>query len=167
MNVSPCPAAGFFECTPAQCPWSCGLDSVDTLLCQPGASTGEETDLLLELRSHLWRRTGAEEALRLFCDLRRRMEARHYLTFFRLRRWFENHLVAMVSSCPASTPQEVPVRLEHYCVEAVRRACLCAGLGKGVVLLAPRVRFAFRPPPERDESREWARSTSQPEIRPG
>ena len=57
----------------------------------------------------------------------------------------ENHLVALVRVCPAATVQEVPVRLNHYCVEAIRRVCLCASLGDGTVLLVPRLRFGFRP----------------------
>jgi hypothetical protein len=37
------------------------------------------------------------------------------------------------------------VKLDLFCVEAVRRACLCAAARRGVALLAPRVQFAFRP----------------------
>ena len=73
------------------------------------------------------------------------MEGRHYLAFFRIRRWLENHLMAVARVCPAGETREVPVRLNHYCVEAVRRACLCASLGRGSVLLVPRLGFVFRP----------------------
>ena len=107
--------------------------------------SGEETDLLLDLRWQLRQRTEAETALRLFCDLRRRMETRHYLAFFRLRRWLENHLAASVRICPAAAARTVSVKLDHYCVEAIRRVCLCAGLEAGSALLMPRLRFAFRP----------------------
>lgn len=110
----------------------------------PGAASGDETDRLLDLRWKLRQRTEAEPALRLFCELRLSMERRHYLAFFRLRRWLENHLLAAVRSCQASPPVRVPVRLDHFCVEAIRRACLCAGVGEGAVLLAPRLTFEFR-----------------------
>jgi hypothetical protein len=63
--------------------------------------------------------------------------------FFRCR-WLENHLFASVSVCPEAKPQFVPVKLDHYCVEAIRRACLCVALRQGYVLLAPRLRFTFR-----------------------
>ena len=109
------------------------------------AVSGEEVDLLLDLRWQLRRRTEAETSLRLFCDLRRRMERRHYLAFFRLRRWLENQLVAEVRICPAAAAGEVPVKLDHYCVEAIRRSCLCASLSRVAVMLVPRLRFAFRP----------------------
>lgn len=130
---------------PATCRWRCALEVIDELLAQPGGGvSGEETDLLLDLRWKLRRRDEAEAALRLFCDLRLRMEQRHYLAFFRVRRWLENHLVANVRRCPAAEPEFVPVKLNHYCVEAIRRVCLCAALGRGAVLLAPRLGFSFR-----------------------
>lgn len=135
------------ECAPSRCHWRCAPDVIDDLLCQPGAATAEEVDLLLELRSLLRHRAEGETVLRLFCDLRRRMETRHYLAFFRMRRWLENHLVAAVYPCPVAEPDRVRVRLDHYCVEAIRRACLCVSLSSGVALLAPRVRFEFRPMP--------------------
>jgi hypothetical protein len=117
---------------------------IDELLAAPGAASGEETDRLLDLRWKLRQRADAEVALRLFCDLRLSMERRHYLAFFRLRRWLENHLEAMVRREPESVPVPVALRLDAYCVEAIRRGCLCAGLGHGPALPAPRLAFRFR-----------------------
>ena len=128
------------------CRQRCALEVVDELLRLPRqAVTGEEVDLLLDFRWQLRRRTEAEATLRLFCDLRIRLENRHYLAFFRIRRWLENHLVASVRICPAAEERALPVKLDHYCVEAIRRVCLCASLGYGSILLAPKLRFAFRP----------------------
>ncbi len=133
------------ECTAATCRWRCALEVIDDLLGLPRAAvSGEEADLLLDLRWELRRRTEAETALRLFCDLRVRMEKRHYLAFFRLRRWLENQVSAEVRVCPAAPAKSEAFKLDHYCVEAVRRACLCASLRHGVVLLAPRLKFSFR-----------------------
>lgn len=120
---------------------------IDELLGLTGKVSGEESDLLLDLRWKLRQGREAEETLRLFCDLRVRMEQRHYLAFFRLRRWLENHLVAAIQICPAAEPERVPVRLDHYCVEAIRRMSLCAAARRGTVLLAPRLRFAFHEMP--------------------
>jgi len=106
--------------------------------------SGEEADLLLDLRWHLRTGDDAEGALRLFCDLRIRMERRHYLAFYRLRRWLENHLIATVQLCPAAEPHVMSVKFDRYCVEAIRRMCLCSALGRGSVMIAPRVRFSFR-----------------------
>jgi len=132
------------------------VEVIDELLCHAGAANGEETDLLLELRWKLRHREDPEGMLRLFCELRRRMEQRHYLAFFRIRRWLENHLMAAVQICPAADVHEIPVRLDHYCVEAVRRVCLCAALGRGAVQIAPRLRFAYRAPASAAVERELA-----------
>ena len=119
---------------------------IDELLRAPrDRVSGEEVDLLLDLRWQLGQCADAETALRGFCDLRVRMENRHYLAFFRLRRFLENHLVASVRVCPAAEERTLPVKLDHYCVEAIRRVCLCASLGYGAILLAPKLRFGFRP----------------------
>jgi hypothetical protein len=84
------------------------------------------------------------------------MEGRHYLPFFRIRRWLEHNLVASVSICPAAEAHEVHVQLDHYCVEAVRRVCLCAALGRGAVMIAPRLRFEYRKPASVETVREFA-----------
>jgi hypothetical protein len=120
------------------------LEVIDELLGDHETVSGEEADHLLDLRWHLRQGTDAEGTLHAFCDLRIRMEQRHYLAFFRLRRWLENHLVASVQLCPAAEPHMTPVKLDRYCVEAIRRMCLCAALGRGSVLLAPRVQFLFQ-----------------------
>ena len=139
-------AASAGDCTVGTCRWRCALEVIDELLGLPRPLVaGEEVDLLLDLRWQLRQRTEGETALRLFCDLRRRMEKRHYLAFFRLRRWLENQIVAEVRVCPAAEVRALPVKLDHYCVEAIRRVGLCASLGRGAVLLAPRLRFGFRP----------------------
>ena len=137
--------ANSVACAVSTCRQRCALDVIDELLRSPRERiSGEEMDLLLDLRWQLRRRTEAEATLRLFCDLRIRLENRHYLAFFRLRRWLENHLVASVRVCPAAEERMLPVKLDHYCVEAVRRVCLCASLGYGSILLAPKLRFGFR-----------------------
>jgi hypothetical protein len=71
------------------------------------------------------------------------MEQRHYLAFFRIRRWLENHVIANVRTSPEAPVQMVGVKLSFYCVEAIRRATLCAA-GRQGPLQAPRLAFAFR-----------------------
>ena len=142
---SVCPSASASAaCAPAHCHWRCALSVIDELLAQPGAASGEETDHLLELRWHLRQRDNAEAALNLFCDLRRRMEHRHYLAFFRLRRWLENHLAATAETAAGDAQLWTAVKLDYYCVEALRRACLCSALGQWNAEERPRIRFRFR-----------------------
>ncbi len=132
------------DCAPAHCAGRCALEVIDELLSTPDAVAGEEADLLLDLRWKLSRREDAAGALKLFCDLRLRLEQRHYLAFFRIRRWIENHLLAAVRICPAAEAHLAPVKLDHYCVEAIRRVSLCSALGRGSVMIAPRLEFVFR-----------------------
>jgi hypothetical protein len=131
------------HCTVGTCRFKCAFEVVDELLCTRGALAGDEMDLLLEFRSLVRARENADQTLRVFCELRRRLEPRHYLAFYRLRAWLANHLVAEVRMCPAAEPKFVPVRVTFYCFEAVRRSCLCAALGTGSALISPRVRLAF------------------------
>ena len=123
-----------------------GLEIVDELLSTPGAVTGDEMDLLLDFRSLLRSRHDAEATLRCFCDLRRRLESHHYLALYRLRRWLESEMAVEVRPCPLAPSALRPLHLDLFCVEAVRRACLCAALLDGVPLLAPRLSFCFRSP---------------------
>ena len=144
MDPAICSSSIATECGSSNCRQRCALEVIDELLREEGAVSGEEADLLLDLRWHLRHGQDAEGTLRLFCDLRIRMEQRHYLAFFRLRRWLENHLVATVQLCPAAEPHVTAVKFDRYCVEAIRRVCLCSALGRGSVMIAPRVRFSFR-----------------------
>lgn len=147
VNSATCIAPSEAACTPARCQQRCALEVIDELLSTRQHVTGDEADLLLDLRWQLRRGQDAEGVMRLFCDLRVRMEQRHYLAFFRLRRWLENHLVAAIQICPAAEPHRVAVKFNHYCVEAIRRVCLCTAMSSGTVLLAPRLRFAFHQVP--------------------
>ena len=143
-------------CPPVHCRRSCALEVIDSLLRKPGAVTGEEMDRLLDLRWQLRKQDDPETSLRLFCELRLRMEHRHYLAFFRIRRWLENHLEAAVRICPAAEAQVVEVSLRPYCVEAIRRVALCKALGQQGVMIAPRLEFRFRPGVEEMVTRDVA-----------
>lgn len=131
------------DCSADSCRLTCSLEVVDTLLSTTEAVTGEEVDLLLDFRSLLRARRDAEATLRLFCDLRRRMEQHHYLAFYRLRRSLENQIAVGVHSAQSGETAVVPLHLDFYCVEAVRRQCLCAAIQQGGKLPMPRLRFSF------------------------
>ena len=130
-----CPATG--------CRLKCSLEVVDELLATPEAVSGDEADLLLDFRSLLRAHNDAEGTLRLFSDLRRRLEQRHYLAFYRLRRWLENQIKAEVWNEDPGRARQVPLRLEFYCVEAIRRSCLCAALQQEIALPTARLRFIY------------------------
>ena len=134
------------NCTPATCHAACAWEVIDSLLREPQSVTGEQVDALLDLRFLLRDGGDAEAVLRLFCQLRLAMEANHYLAFYRLRRWLENHLEAQVRLCRGRPETTVALKLDRFCLEAVRSQCLAAALQPGQPLLAPRVRFQFRVP---------------------
>lgn len=132
-------------CAPAFCQWRCALEVIDELLGARKGVSGEQMDALLELRWHVHQRREAEVALQLFCALRLEMEGGHYLAFFRIRRWLENHLVAAVRPAAGGALHFVPVKLDFYCAVAIRRACLCGALGQAAGWEAPVLEFRFRP----------------------
>ncbi|HWH69134.1 MAG TPA: hypothetical protein VNT26_07100 [Candidatus Sulfotelmatobacter sp.] len=132
------------QCVPACCRPRCALEVLDELLAHP-AILGEDADCLLDLRQLLQSRREAESALRLFCELRRRLERHYYLLFYRLRRWLENHIVAEIQADPALPPTRIPLRLASYCVEPLRRQCLCSALSQGIPLPSPKLTFTFVP----------------------
>ena len=84
MEQSVCLTSSHVLCLPAECRGRCAVEVIDELLAERSATSGEEADLLLDLRWKLGTSDDAEGALRLFCDLRRRMEGRQYLAFFRI-----------------------------------------------------------------------------------
>ena len=131
-------------CTPQSCRTGCALAVIDSLLRAQGTVRGDEVDLLLDLRWLIHHREAPEKALAIFCTLRRGMETRHYLACYRLRRWLENHLVAQVRIRPDAPERTANVKLDRYCLEAVRSRCVLAARVPGEPLLASRVRFAFR-----------------------
>ena len=143
MNLPPPILAPQGICGVTSCRPACALEAVDSLLRAAGAVRGEEVDALLDFRSLLRHRQDAEAVLSLFCQLRRAMEERHYLTFYRLRRWLENHIQVLVLSS-GDFEQETALKLDRYCIEAVRSHCLQSVLKPGEPLLAPKVQFLFR-----------------------
>ena len=131
-------------CPPRGCRAACALDVVDSLLCAGGKIHGEEVDTLLDLRWLLHHHDDAERLLALFCQLRLTLEPRHYLAVYRLRRWLENHVEATVRTREGAPAQIVPLKLERYCLEAVRGLALRAVADELKPEDQPRVRFQFR-----------------------
>ena len=132
------------DCVPAACRTGCALEVIDGLLRAHGTVRGEEVDALLDLRWLLNHREDAEAALALFCTLRRTMEGRHYLAFFRLRRWLENHIQVTARPNSAAPSRHVPLALNNFCLEAIRSRCVLAARRPGEPLLGAKVSFSFK-----------------------
>jgi hypothetical protein len=120
------------------------LEVIDELLRSKPAVRPQELDALLDLRWLLRHRQDAEAAVILFCSLRRNMEERHYLAFYRLRRWLENQVEAVIRLRRGEPEKIAPLKLERYCGEAVRFQCLESVREGREPLFCPRVKFVFR-----------------------
>lgn len=144
MNSPDTALCAHSKCTFSNCRGTCALEVIDELLRTQGSVRGEEVDALLDLRWMLRRQEDAEAALALFCQLRRTMEERHYLSFYRLRRWLENQIEAIVRIVRGAPERRVALKLNWYCLEAIRFQCLHSAKKVGEAVLAPRVRFGFR-----------------------
>lgn len=161
MNETLPAAPGALTCQAETCRSGCSLEVIDSLLRASGSVRGDEVDALLDLRSLLRRRqdADAEAVLAAFCPLRRAMEARHYLAFYRLRRWLENHMEVHVHLAAEEGERVVPLRLERYCLEAVRVHSIQGELGPTA---RGRVEFRFR-----QENREAAHAPLEETACPG
>jgi hypothetical protein len=144
MNPSVTVSCAQKPCDAATCRIACGLEVVDELLRNQSSVRGEEVDMLLDLRSAMRRREDAEGALTMFCQLRRAMEERHYLAFYRLRRWFEHQIEVNVRLARGGEERKTRLRMDWYCLEPIRFHCLTSVRQSGEPMLAPRVSFAFR-----------------------
>lgn len=132
------------NCHLQNCRQTCAQEVIDALLRANGSVRGEEVDLLLDLRWLVRHQHDPEQVLKLFCELRRRLEEEHYLLFYRLRRWLENHLQAVVVHPERAAKTAMPLKLDFYCLEAVRGGCVRAARQQGMSLSNVKVEFAFR-----------------------
>lgn len=100
------------HCTSTTCRERCGHEIVDVLLHEQADKDPAVIDALLDLKFALTHRNDVEEILRVFCQLRGRLEKRYYLAFYRLRRWLENQLEVRVSPGRGYASQVFPINLE-------------------------------------------------------
>ncbi len=137
------------HCTPSTCRERCGHEIVDVLLHEQADKDPALIDALLDLKFALTHRTDALEILRIFCGLRRRLERRYYLAFYRLRRWLENQLEAHVSPGRGYAPRVFPVVLSARTSGGIRDSVREAARQSDPLFSATaslRVDFVFRTP---------------------
>ncbi len=107
------------HCTADSCRERCGHEIVDVLLHEQAERAPDLVDSLLDLKSALAQRSDAEQILETFCELRRRLEKRYYLAFYRMRRWLENQMEAQVSRGRGYAPRVYPIRLKARTLSGV------------------------------------------------
>ena len=78
--------------------------------------------MLLDLREHLMRGDNWEETLDLFLACRERLEAEHYLPFYRLRRLIANSLKLEAGTSQAQVaPLREILRRKHRSLADIKR----------------------------------------------
>jgi len=130
-------------CTVFDCRRTCAIEVVDDLLSSHGAARGREVDLLLDLRCALARASDAEQVIELFFALKQLMEQRRPVSFYRLRRWLENHVVALVRVNGRAGERMTRLTLNRSCLEAVKSGCVLAARRPGEPLNDTSVRLSF------------------------
>lgn len=152
--------------TPAASFRDSAIDVVDYLLTAHGVARGNEVDLLLDLRVALARHECADEVLDLFCQLRVMMEQRHYVGFYRLRRWLEKNIVASVRVNGQTCERAVPICLNRYCMEAIRSGCVLNARQVGEPLHYSRVGFRFKQAEHAPAGLGQTKSASKAKLQP-
>ena len=90
----------------------------DLFRCTPS----ETWDMLLDLREHLLQGDDWEETLDLFLACRERLEAEHYLPFYRLRRLIANSLSLEAGTSQAHVaPLREILRRKHRSLDEIKR----------------------------------------------
>ena len=90
----------------------------DLFRCTPS----EAWNMLLDLREHLLQGDDWEETLDLFLGCRERLEAEHYLPFYRLRRLVANSLTLEAGTSQAHVaPLREILRRKHRSLDDIKR----------------------------------------------
>jgi hypothetical protein len=85
-------------------------------------TASEAWDMLLDLREHLLQGDDWEETLDLFLACRERLEAEHYLPFYRLRRLIANSLSLEAGTSQAHVaPLREILRRKHRSLDDIKR----------------------------------------------
>ncbi|EIQ00505.1 hypothetical protein OpiT1DRAFT_05050 [Opitutaceae bacterium TAV1] len=128
-----------------RCPFHDGPETLDGLLAEIGLEDATLMDCALDLRCLIQARQDARACFAQLCRLRAQLDGKHYLAFYRIRRWMKR-LLAMESSPGRNVPwvrHELPLdcarpdEAEYQCLArwpADTHGCLSTGA---------RVRFVF------------------------
>jgi hypothetical protein len=83
--------------SPTGCPFHDGAATLDGLMAEAAGERDDEfLNAALDLRSLMVERRKAEACLAQLFALRARLDGRHYLAFYRVRRWVQREIVAQI-----------------------------------------------------------------------
>lgn len=139
------PAA--FDASPVRCPFHDGPETLDGLLAEVHPSENALLDAALDLRHALSRRDDAETVLVQLFRLRRLLDGRHYLAFYRLRCWLQRLIVVQARAHRGEPWQTFPLPLNGARLDEVIDSALARLTAPGCeVPGCAHVRFVFATP---------------------
>jgi hypothetical protein len=130
------------------CPFHDGAATLDGLLAAIDPRDGELFDAALDLRSLLTEGGDATAALHQLFRLRRLLDGRHYLAFYRVRRWVQRRIVAQVRAGRAAPWRTRELPLDAARLDEIVNASVAAVAAEDAAPhVDAQVRFVFRPAP--------------------
>lgn len=129
-----------------RCPFFDGPLSLDLLLAELGADEAQALDLALDLRSAIAAMAHAGTCIDLALRLRRALDGRHYLAFYRVRLWLQRLIEVQARAWRGDDWKGYPLPLNSARVDEIENACRSAWAAEtpyGDPQWA-QVRFAFR-----------------------
>jgi hypothetical protein len=135
----------------SECPLNHGVAVVDQLLAAiTRDGNAAALDVALDFRLLLASSTDADTILREFFRLRAAVEDGYYLACFRLRRWLQSEIVALVKLDRSQPVRQACIKLD---ATSYRELCArCAFDAAAGELLSPWVRVSFASAADRQPS---------------
>lgn len=145
LSVSPATTTPV-TATVSLCPFHDGAATLDGLLAEIDARDTATFDAALDLRSLLADGRDAEACLATLFHLRALLDGRHYLAFYRVRRWVQRRLVAQTRAARNEPWRTRELPLDAARLDELTNSCLAAlaAESSGELPFGARVRFAFR-----------------------
>lgn len=128
------------------CPFHDGAATLDGLLAELDPRDAALFDAALDLRSALSDGHDATAALQRLFRLRALLGGRHYLAFYRVRRWINRLVVAHVRPGRAAPWRTVELPLDAARLDELTNTCLATLAIDGELSAGAHIRFDFRAP---------------------
>lgn len=124
------------------CPLNSGVAILDQLLAAIGCENDPDAlNAALDFRLLLAGPHETDAVLRGFFQLRALVEDRHFLACFRLRRWLESQIVALVFFDRCQPPSTLRLRLDSLSYHALRHNCVRDASASEIEAAWARVKF--------------------------
>lgn len=96
MQIRPDASSSTMPIRSGLCPFHDGPETLDALLAGMDCDDSQPLDACLDLRSLMSARASAEACLAQACHIRRLLDGRHHLAFYRVRCWLRREIAVEV-----------------------------------------------------------------------